>query len=206
MNQEQPLTIPDVIGAVFTNFVGFARDHFDAPRPPAMWIVAWLIGMDAVAGAIELDRMQTGSYIVSNWFHAWLRIMIGGMPVGVLRYWIVGTLFHALVMLAGGKGPARSSRYVVLYALVPAAVVNVSVKIVEMLVHGNNYFTAEAAGAMTMVTTMVMFAAYVYTVRLCYLGMIHVLDTNRRRTIAVLVSVAAGMIFVTGLLAIAGGA
>lgn len=205
MNQEQQVTVPDVIGAVFTDFVGFARTHFGQARPPAMFIVAWLIGMDAVAGAIELDRMQTGSYVVTNWFHAWLRIMLVGMAVGFIRYWIVGSLFHVLVVLSGGKGPPRASRYVVLYALAPAAVINVGVKVVEMLIYGNDYFTGQVAGAMTAITTFVMFAAYVFTVRLCYQGMVHVLGTQRRRTVTVLVAVAAGMTIITALLTIVGG-
>lgn len=198
IQQPQPtpekLTLPDVIKAVFTDYVGFAERHLKEPRPPVMLIAVWLIGMDAVTGAIELENVLGQQYVVQNWFHAWIRIMVGGAAAGVLRYWMVGSLFHLLVLGAGGKGPARTSRYIFLYAALPVSVVDLSIKVVQMLVYRNGYFAGSTNATLEGAFATVMLAAYGYTLLLCYRGMRALMGADRRRSIAVLAAVTVGMI------------
>ena len=115
------LTFPDVIKVVVVDFVGFAQQYLGRPGPPLMYIAVWLIGMDAVAGGIELGYVYGEQYDVDNWFFAWIRIIVGGAAIGIFRYWLVGSIFHIVVIAAGGKGIARTSRYILLYALLPAS-------------------------------------------------------------------------------------
>ena len=177
------LTVPD-----------FAQRHLTESPPPLMYIAMWLIGMDAVAGSIELEKIYSQEYLIDNWFHAWVRIMAGGVLAGVLRYWLVGSMFHLLVLAAGGNGPARTSRYIFLYAALPVAVCDLIFKILEMVIYGNGYFAGQTNSLLDGLFSTITLAAYVYTVVLCYRGMRVLQGTDKRRTLLVLLASAVGMI------------
>jgi len=188
------LTFPDVIKLVVVDFVGFARQYLGRPNPPLMYITVWLIGMDAVAGGIELGYIYGGQYDVDNWFFAWIRIIAVGMPIGVFRYWVVGSMFHLVVIAAGGHGLFRTSRYILLYALMPASVINLSIKILQMLLYQNGYFAGERNTAVEGVFGIAMMAAYVFTIVLCYRGMRAVQQADARRSITMLVLLSLGTV------------
>jgi hypothetical protein len=195
-SEETPpkLAFPDLLKWIFVDFVGFSRRCLTSAPPPLMYMAMWLIGMDAMAGGIELAYISGQQYLVDNWFYAWLRIMGGGAAMGIMRYWLVGSIFHIVVVAAGGRGLARTSRYILLYALVPAAVCNLSVKILQMLMYGNKYFTGQTNAVVEGFFGMVMMAAYVFTIVLCYRGMRTLQQTDKRRSILVLVGLSFGMI------------
>jgi hypothetical protein len=195
--EPQRLTFPDVVKAVFTGYVDFANRYLREPNPPLLYIAIWLIGMDTVAGGIELTYIYSDQYDLDNWFFAWIRILAVGVPMGAARYWMVGTLFHLVVVAAGGKGEPRTSRYVLLYALLPMAVCSLSIKILQMVIYGNKYFTGQTNPAVEGLFGVVMLGAYAYTLILCYRGMRALQGTDARRSIAMLVAVSAGMIFLT---------
>lgn len=192
----QKLTFPDLLKWIFVDFVGFARRYLSAPPPPLMYIAVWLIGMDAMASGMELAYITGKQYLVDNWFYAWLRIMGGGAAMGIVRYWMVGSIFHIVVLAAGGRGPTRTSRYILLYALLPASVCNLSVKILQMLIYGNKYFAGDTNAAVEGFFGMLMMAAYAFTLVLCYRGMRGLQKADKRRSILVLLGLSLGMILV----------
>ena len=198
-SEETPpkLTFPDLLKWIFVDFVGFSRRYLTSAPPPLMYMAVWLIGMDAMAGGIELAYISGQQYLVDNWFYAWLRIMGGGAAMGFFRYWLVGSIFHIVVVAAGGHGLARTSRYILLYALVPASVCNLSVKILQMLLYGNKYFTGQTNAVVEGFFGMVMMAAYVFTIVLCYRGMRTLQQTDKRRSVLVLVGLTFGMLVLT---------
>lgn len=187
-------TLPDVIGAVFTNFVPFARAHLTSPGPPSFYLVMWIVGMEGIAGAIELERIYTGAYLVDNWFYAWLRTIAVGPLAGGIRYWLVGTVFHGAVRMAGGSGEARTSRYLFLYAAVPVAVCHLIIKIVEMLVYGNEYFAGQVSPTFTAVVSGVLLGAAVFSIRLMFRGMTEIQGASRRSAALLLLGALVGMI------------
>ncbi len=189
--------LPDLIRDIVVDFTGFAGRHLAAPHPPLMFIAMWLIGMDTVTGGIELSYIYSEQYEVTNWFYAWIRIIVGGVAMGVFRYWLVGSLFHLVVMLSGGQGEARTSRYILLYALLPASVLNLLIKVVQMLIYQNNYFTGERNLAIEGIFGMFMTAAYVFTIVLCYRGMRALQQTDRRKSIITLVALSIGTVMLT---------
>jgi len=193
LSQESPdqvqYTILDVIRVVFTNFAGFAVSHLARGTAPALYLVIWLIGMDATAGWLELEELIYGQYQTTNWFHAWIRIMGGGLAAGPIRYWIVGSLFHLGVRFSGGEGPARSSRYVFIYAALPVAIVDLVVKIVQMLVFQNQYFAGQIDPAVTGVVSMVMLIAFIFSIRICFQGAVAALGADRKRLMVVFATV-----------------
>lgn len=191
---EHGLTVPDLLREIFVDFVGFAQKYLTGGSPPLFLIAVWLIGMDAVAGSIELEHYYSQEYLVDNWFHAWVRIMAGGVLAGVLRYWLVGSMFHLLVLVAGGKGRARTSRYIFLYAALPVAVCDLAVKILEMVVYGNAYFEGSANNVLNGAFSALMLAAYAFTVLLCYRGMRVLQGTDKRKSLIVLAAASVGMI------------
>ena len=185
-----PVTFPDVVRDVFTRFPAFAREYLGKPRPPSQFIMIWLVGMDAVAGTIELEFAQRGSYLIDNWFYAWGRVMLVGLPAGIVRYWLVGTLFHLIVRVAGGHGTRRLSRHIFLYSALPVVVMDLSIKVVQMLVYGNEYFTGQTSPMFDAVVAGAMLGAYGATLRLAYIAMRELTGADRSRSILLLVTIA----------------
>jgi len=203
------LTLPDVVAIVFRgadSFAAFARDYLTRENPPAFALAAWLLGMDGVAAALELEYVTTGAHLVDNWFHAWLRIMFAGIGVAVVRYWLAGSVFHGVVRLSGGHGRARTSRCIFLYAALPLVLVELSVKVVQMLVYGNNYFAGQTNPTLDGALGGVMMAAFVYSVFLCYVGMRRVQGAERTRSLVVMGIVGAVLTALAGLFFFQGGA
>lgn len=202
------MTLPDVVAAVFAGparFVGFARARLLEPGPPSFYLVVWLLGMDGVAAAMELEYYTAGKHLVDNWFHAWLRIMTAGVGAGVIRYWLAGTVFHGIVLFAGGHGPARNSRYLFLYAVLPVVVIELAVKVLQMLVYQNDYFAGATRPALDGAAGGVMAGAFIYTAVLSYRGMRDVLGTDRVRTVIALGGLAAFMLLLAAILFFSGG-
>jgi hypothetical protein len=200
VNQPQAavkLTFPDLVKVIFTDFVGFAQSRLTSQPPPLMFIAVWLIGMDTVAGGIELGYIAGEQYAVDNWLFAWLRIIVGGAAVGIFRYWLVGSLFHVVVIGAGGKGHAWTSRYILLYALIPATICNLSIKILQMLLYQNEYFAGQRNELIEGLFGMAMMVAYVFTLVLCYRGMRELQQTDRTRSIVILAALSIGSIILT---------
>jgi len=185
-----PMTFPDVVRDVFTRFPEFAREYLSQPHPPSHFIMVWLVGMDAVAGTIEMEFAQRGSYLIDNWFYAWARVMLVGLPAGIARYWLVGTLFHLIVRVAGGQGPMRTSRYIFLYTALPVVVMDLSIKVLQMLVYGNDYFSGQTSPTFDAIVAGAMLGAYGATLRLAYIGMRELMGADRVRSILLLVSIA----------------
>jgi hypothetical protein len=185
----EPMTFPDIVRVVFggpSSFAAFASDYLTRPGPPSFFIVAWLLGMDGVAGALEIEYLTTGQHLVDNWFHAWLRIMFAGIGAAVIRYWVMGSVFHGVVLLAGGRADARTSRYIFLYAAIPLVVVELSVKVMQMLVYGNDYFAGRTNSALDGLVGGLMLAAFIYSAVLCYTGMRRIQSAQRTRSLAAL--------------------
>jgi hypothetical protein len=196
-----PLTIFDVIRDVFRDFRGFAHEFLTEPRPPAMLLIAWLLGMDAVAGAIELEYAQQGHYLVDNWFHAWLRIMGMGVIGGFARYWLMGTIFHGVVRLAGGRGEKRTSRYIFLYSAIPVVIVDLLIKVMQMIYYGNEYFIGQTSVTVDAFTAGLMLGAYIFTARLCYQGMRELTGADQTRSILLIAGAALAVVGLVALVA-----
>jgi hypothetical protein len=77
------------------------------------------------------------------------------------------------------------------------AVCSLSIKILQMVIYGNSYFTGQTNPAVEGMFGVVMLGAYGYTLILCYRGMRALQGTDARRSIAMLVALSAGMIFLT---------
>jgi len=193
---DPPHTIFDVVRDVVKDYVLFARRYLLTSRPPVMLIVLWLVGMDAMGGAIETINVNSGMYPVDNWFHAWIIAMGMGLPAGALRYWLVGSIFHAIVRVAGGRHPSYASRNIFFYSALPAAVIDLSLKVIQMVIYGNGYFAQHTPTALDGFFSFVTLAAYGYSVYLCYIGMRRVLETDRRKTIIALLAIAVAAMLV----------
>jgi len=185
-----PPTLPDVLREVFVDFGAFAERWLCQPRPPSFYVVAWIVGMDVVAGTIEFEYVTRGAYLVTDWFHAWIRIFIGGMLAGAIRYWFAGTLFHGLGNAAGAQMPARTSRYILLYASLPVAVTDLLLKVIEMVGYGNAYFTGQTSTAVDGVIGAVMFGAWIVTGRMCLVGLRRMGGAPAGRSLLVLLGAA----------------
>jgi len=194
-------TLPDVLRDVFVDFGAFAEEWLATPHPPVFFFAAWIVGMDVVAGTIEFEYVTGGSYLVADWFHAWVRIIAGGILAGAIRYWFAGSLFHLLARAAGARMLPRTSRYVLLYASLPVAVIDLALKVVQMFGYRNAYFTGQTEPFVDGVIGMVMFGAFVFTARLCFMGMRRMGNAPVVRATAVMLSAGALLFFLAAVAA-----
>ena len=190
---EPQLTVVDVIAAVFRDFRGFAARYLREPGPPSFFVVVWLMGMDGIAGALDYQTMTGAEAALDNWFYTWVQIMFVGVFTGVARYWIAGSVFHALVLAAGGSGPARTSRYIFVYAVLPVAVTHLIVKIVQMLVYRNGYFAGQTEPVLDGFFAGAMMLAFFFSIVLCFRGMTTLQNADPARSRVILAAVAVGM-------------
>jgi hypothetical protein len=77
------------------------------------------------------------------------------------------------------------------------SVCSLSIKILQMLFYGNEYFTGQTNALLEVFFGAVMIAVYVYTIVLCYRGMCALQQTEKRRSLLVLTGVALAMIVLT---------
>lgn len=194
---DDSLTLPDVVREVMADFAGFAKRHLAVAVPPAMMLVGWMLGMDGVAGALDIEHFGGRGYPVDNWFHAWLAILIAGIPAAVVRYWFGGMVFHGVVRIAGGHGPARMSRRLFLYGAIPLIITDLVVKIVQMIAYGNAYFGGQTKSGLDAFLGGLLLAAFLWTGYLLFVGMTRVQGAERRRSILAIVGIALLMMALT---------
>ncbi len=199
-----PPTLPDVVRDVVVDFAAFARPWVGRGRPPAFPFIVWLAGMDAVAAMVEM-RSLGGDPVTADWFHAWLRIVLGGIPAGVLRYVAAGTVFFVAARAAGARARWIAACDVFACAMLPVAVIDLGVKVVQMLVYGNAFFVGRRDAFVDAVLGMTMFGASILGLRLCWVALTAVFGAPRVRAAVVLVAGVAVLIVAALFGALAGG-
>jgi hypothetical protein len=92
--------------------------------------------------------------------------------------------------VAGGHGSMRLSRHIFLYSTLPVVVVDLSIKVLQMIVYGNDYFAGQTGTTFDAVVAGAMLGAYTITLRLAYIGMRELASADRLRSILLLVTIA----------------
>lgn len=171
----------DFFKSFFGDYKGFLRKNIELKRPPYWLFVIWFYGVTRVL--IKLDSSVAGigvNFGISGWFDMWLISLILGAAIGFIGYWLVGSIFHLGVLLAGGHKKAKTSRMIFVYAGLPHTIAVMALFIVGMLGLRENYFSS---GGLDPSWFHIATAATLYSIILGYIGVREVQKTKKIRSI-----------------------
>ncbi len=180
-----PPTLPDVVRDVARDFVGFARAWLAGGVRPAFFFVVWIVGMDTLVAAVEMESL-TGQWTTADWFHTWLRVIFAGLFMGWVRYALGGSAYWLGIRLAGGRASLRAAWDVFAYAMLPTAVIDLGVKVIQMFVYGNAYFAGRRDAFVEGILGAAMFVGALLAMKLCWQGMTGLFGAPRGRSAAVI--------------------
>ncbi|MEE9610131.1 MAG: tetratricopeptide repeat protein, partial [Desulfatiglandales bacterium] len=177
------LTFPRLIKELLTNYKNFLKTHLIADKPPFLFIMIWLLGMCSIIYRIEMNYLSSQTYEVDNWILVWAFILIGGVILGYLGYWIGGTLYHLRVWVSGGSTNFRISRNLFLYTGLPIYMVAVFVAIVDTFAYGSGYFAERSNVLLDLILLGLCVLGIICAISLSYRGVCLLQKTERVRSI-----------------------
>ncbi|MFC2171225.1 tetratricopeptide repeat protein [Acidobacteriota bacterium] len=174
-----------MIEQVLLQFKSFGRNFLQehTKRPPFFFWVIWFLGMMVTIQRIEIRGLPEFMSFADSWPWIWGFILLGGIILGVLTYYLKGLLYHARVLLSGGKGRLQTSFYLTLYAGLPLYLIIILSTALETIFAGNRCFTGLGATwwhAPRFAVYLLMLAA---STVLSFIGALYVQGVNMLRGI-----------------------
>jgi Flp pilus assembly protein TadD len=177
------LTFPQFIKELLTNYKHFLETHFMADKPPFLFVMMWLLGMCSIIYRIEMNYLSTQTYELDSWILVWAFILIGGVILGYLGYWIGGTLYHLRVWVSGGSTNFKISRNLFLYTGLPIYMVAVFIAIVDTFAYGSGYFAERSNVLLDIILLGLCVLGIICAISLSYRGVCLLQKTKRVRSI-----------------------
>lgn len=167
----------------FHSFKAFLTKYVMQSKTPYWFLVLWGYGLSKALIRLDISVGGAGiDYSINNWTVLWMVGLILGLIMGLIGYWLLGSLFHLGVLIAGGKGMAKTSRLINLYASLPHTLVVIAVIAFNMLALRGSYFEY---GGLANVWIFMTFAAAIYSWYLGYVGAMEIQKTKRVRSILI---------------------
>ncbi len=109
---------------------------------PPKFLLIWLSGISLGIYVVESTYFRLEGYSDSfrEWGMLWSFLLLVGLVVGGIGYYLKGALFWIGVKLAGGKATYRQARTGMLYAGLPVYFAAVFIEIVNTVTYWNEYF------------------------------------------------------------------
>ena len=165
----------------FGNYKAFLHKNIELKRPPYWLLVIWFYGVARVL--VRLDSSVAGigaNFGIQGWFDLWVTSLVLGAVIGFIGYWVVGSIFHLGVLLAGGHKKAKTSRMIYVYAGLPHTIAVMAIFFVGMLALHENYFLN---GGIDPSWLRIAIAASLYSIILGYIGVREIQKTGKVRSI-----------------------
>jgi len=180
------MAMVDFLKSFFGDYKAFLRKNIELKKPPYWLMVIWLYGV--VRMLIRIDSSVGGIGVVSfgihGWFDMWVSSLIFGSVIGLIGYWVIGSIFHLGVLLAGGHHKAKASRMVFVYSSIPHTIAVMALFFVGMLGLRGNYFLD---GGLDPSWFHISMAASLYSIVLGYIGAREVQKTKKIRSILIFI-------------------
>jgi len=181
--EEAEIGIIPLAKEYFTSYKGFLTKYIGTGKPPYWFLVFWAYGLSKAL--VRFDALligATANYSINTWLGFWLISLVWGIVIALIGYWVVGSIFHLGVLLAGGKGKAKTSRLIYLYSSMPHVLAAIVLIALNMLVMGKNYFEY---GGLAIEWLLVLFIAATYSWYLAYAGAVKIQKTKKFRSILI---------------------
>lgn len=181
--QENP---SNAFSLYITNWKGFIDKYLKSGKPPYFLYICYLIGLGQTLSKLD-DKVGTAFYRDFTWVQITPFIMLIALWFSLLFYWLGGYFFHLGVRLSGGNRDFRTSRYIMTYAAIPAALFSILYGIANAIILGDTYFTAGADETVAMPAGLIAIIIFVYSFYLLYTGVRHGQQTRKIPTILVFI-------------------
>ncbi|MFH0837967.1 MAG: Yip1 family protein [Patescibacteria group bacterium] len=171
----------DFFKSYFGGYKAFLHKNIELKKPPYWLLVIWFYGVVRVL--VRLDSSVAGigfNFNIQGWFDLWVTSLVLGAVIGFIGYWLVGSIFHLGVLLAGGHKKAKTSRMIFIYSGIPHTIAVMALFFVGMLALRENYFLN---GGLDPRWFYISGAASFYSIVLGYIGAVEVQKTKKIRSI-----------------------
>lgn len=125
---------------------------------------------EAVTGLVNTDIAE--SLGISIFY-----MIFGGLVYGGLRYVILGSVFHALICICGGRGKWRDSQAILMYAKLPGNLIYVVIGGIYLLMN-QVVQNVVAFQVISMSLLLAMLLIIVLQIKIQFAGAIHVQKAN----------------------------
>ena len=180
------LGIVDCCKSFFGNYKAYLTKYIELKKPPYWLMVLWIYGISRVLQKINSSiSAGTSDYAIQHWLSLWIAALIGGIVIGFIGYWLVGSIFHVGVLLAGGKKKAKTSRMIFLYAGLPFSLTVIILMLINMIAFRGDYF---AYGGLEQSWNTLAILASLYSLILGYIGVREIQKTKKVRSILLFIA------------------
>jgi hypothetical protein len=176
--KKEGMLLTDFFKSFFGDYKTFLRESIELKRPPYWLCVIWLYGIARVA--IRLNTGIGTTFDLQNWLPFWASALLLGIVIGFIGYWVIGSIFHLGVLLAGGHKKAKTSRLIYVYCWMPHALVVTATFLAAMLGQRENYFLNGGIAANWFYPATF---ASLYSIILGYIGATEIQKTKKIRSI-----------------------
>jgi len=167
----------------FTKYKNFLTKYISEKRPPFFFLIMVIFGVSRF-----LDRVQSGIFSdnplpIHDWLSNWFCAVIFGFVIGFVGYWLIGSIYHLFVRLAGGAKNPRASRNIFLYSMIPSSLAIIITQFIKMLVFGNSYFEWASNQYLNIASLVLWILGSIYGFILFYIGARDIQKTGKIRSI-----------------------
>lgn len=174
--EKMPLTV--FLKSFFGDYKDFLHKNIEHASPPYWLSIVWLYGIARVA--VRFNTGMGTTFNFQGWLAFWLATLFLGAFIGLIGYWIVGSIFHLGVLLAGGHKKAKVSRMIYVYCWLPYSLAIMITFLAAMLGLRENYFLNGGMGAAWFHPAT---AVSLYSIILGYIGTTEIQKTKKVRSI-----------------------
>jgi len=138
--KEKPNIVP-FLRLFFMDYKAFLSKYIKLDKPPYWLLFLLLMGGTRVLISMHYAIVeQIPNYPVQDWFSMLFFSLIGGIILGFIIYWVVGSIFHLGVLIAGGEKGAKASRMIYLYSGIPLYLTITLHMLINMVAFESEYF------------------------------------------------------------------
>jgi hypothetical protein len=171
----------------FGRYSDFLKNHILKKRPPYFFFILWLYGASRFFERLEVGVATGQTFNITNWVGAWFMAAIAGFIIGFIGYYVLGSIYHLFVRLAGGVKDWNASRNIFLYSYMPMILVSILSVLSEMIVYGNRFFDGITSFGWNMVWLVLTLVALIYSLVLSYKGVVLIQKTGKIKSVIIFI-------------------
>jgi len=183
MSAKEKYTLWEFLKDFFFNFRTFAKEKLSAQKTQYLLLVLYCFGVSLGLERSEILANFFPTSAFDNWNSLWLTVLLSAPLLGMSTFYIIGSIYHAGVVLADGKKDAVISRQIYLYSNIPIILFNILSYAFFTFTYEYQYFAGGSNFWINMVFPFLFIAILLYSIYLRYQAMRIIQKTKRIRSL-----------------------